>query len=147
LGLRKDHMFIISEGCDECFRPINISIEEKAALFRNYKITRPFILYSGGIEHRKNIHRLIRAYSRLPQNLRESHQLVLVGGSTHEEVIRNIQGIAISSGLSSDELVVTGYILMKILSSSTIYANYSYFLRFMRALDCLRWRRCPVAPR
>jgi len=144
LGLRKDHMFIISEGCDERFRPIKISIEEKAALFRNYKITRPFILYSGGIEHRKNIHRLIRAYSRLPQDLRKSHQLVLVGGSTHEDVIRNIQSIAMSAGLSSDELIVTGYIpdedLVKLYNLCKLFVFPSFHEGFglppLEAMSC-----------
>ena len=44
------------------------------------KREKPYILFLGTLEPRKNIERLIDAYLSLPQNLQDSHDLVLAGG-------------------------------------------------------------------
>ncbi len=99
----------ISAACDDCFKPIGISPETKVELLNRYGIVRPFVLYVGGVDSRKNLPRLIRAYARLSSNLRSSHQLVLAGkiDDTH---VQALQSAASSAGLSRDELVLTGYI-------------------------------------
>jgi glycosyltransferase involved in cell wall biosynthesis len=43
-------------------------------------IAKPYILFTSTIEPRKNILGLLEAYAALPQELRTSHGLVLVGG-------------------------------------------------------------------
>jgi hypothetical protein len=35
-------------------------------------------MYTGGIDYRKNIEGLIRAFSLLPESIRRSHQLAIV---------------------------------------------------------------------
>lgn len=47
---------------------------------RRFPIERPYILYVGTIEPRKNLERLIRAFALLKKRERLSHQLVLAGG-------------------------------------------------------------------
>ena len=48
------------------------------SLLKNYGLKSHFILYTGGIDHRKNIEGLIRAYAKLPAALRPKHQLAIV---------------------------------------------------------------------
>ena len=52
-------------------RPMRTSVRfdltrGERALRERYCLTRPFVMYTGGIDHRKNIEGLISAYARLP---------------------------------------------------------------------------------
>ena len=109
IGLDASLVINISAACDDCFKPIDISPETKVELLNRYGIVRPFVLYAGGADSRKNLPRLIRAYARLSPNLRSSHQLVLAG-KIHDTQVQALQSAASSAGLSRDELVITGYI-------------------------------------
>lgn len=54
---------------------------ERERIMEKYQLARPFILYISRIEHPgKNHLRLIQAYEKLPEKLREKYDLVL-GGS------------------------------------------------------------------
>lgn len=110
LHLREDRLFNISAACDERFRPIRISDIKKAELMNKYKITRPFILcVPSGLDPRKNLDRLIQAYSCLPKELRKTHQLVIASKVTPEDK-QLLKGIARNAHLNDDELVITGYV-------------------------------------
>lgn len=43
-------------------------------------IDKPYVLFLGSIEPRKNAERLVEAYLNLPKSLQNSHQLILAGG-------------------------------------------------------------------
>lgn len=72
-------------------------------------VERPFVMYTGGIDWRKNIEGLVRAYAMLPGELRSRHQLVLV---CHAEAHARAQILALARelGLGKDELVMTGFV-------------------------------------
>jgi glycosyltransferase involved in cell wall biosynthesis len=72
-------------------------------------IGRPFVMYTGGIDWRKNIEGLVRAYAMLPKESRSAHQLVLV---CHAEAYARaqIESLARRQGLGEEELVMTGYV-------------------------------------
>lgn len=76
---------------------------------QRHGIRRPFVMYTGGIDWRKNIEGLVRAYALLPRDLRSAHQLVLV---CHAEAYARsrIEALARERGLAEDELVMTGFI-------------------------------------
>ncbi len=76
-----------------------------------------FLLYTGGIEPRKNIDRLLTAYAGLTKNLKEKHQLVIVcrllpeERARLEETLREL-GVAERvhfTGYVSDEQLVSLY--------------------------------------
>lgn len=46
-----------------------------------YGLEKPYVLALGTLEPRKNLPRLIEAFAGLPRELRDAHELVLVGGS------------------------------------------------------------------
>ncbi len=109
LGLKGDRVFNISSASDLRFKHIEISLQTEEELRQRHGITRPFVLYAGGEDRRKNLHRLIRAYALLSSDLRKTHQLVLTGKIVEFE-IQALKRTAKSAGLDKDELVFTGYV-------------------------------------
>ncbi|HOO50535.1 MAG TPA: glycosyltransferase [Alphaproteobacteria bacterium] len=109
LGFELDRIFNISTACDGIFSPLEISREDKDKLLSGYGISRSFVFYSGGSDERKNLSRLIQAYSALPPHLRECHQLVL-SGKMPEYSVSRFKHEAKSAGLKPDELCFTGHV-------------------------------------
>ena len=54
-----------------------------ASVRERYGIGLRFILYFGGFDMRKNVPRIIEAYSRLPEHLQREYQLVIAGRYQH----------------------------------------------------------------
>jgi len=77
------------------------------AINQNPHIKKPYILFVGTIEPRKNLERLIKAFAVLPNSLKKTYQLVICGGSGWGNVI--IEKIIQESGLQ-EEVVITGYV-------------------------------------
>jgi glycosyltransferase involved in cell wall biosynthesis len=74
LNLDPAKITVIHSGvADAFFDPPPIDVRAK------YSLTRPYVLYIGTIEPRKNIDTLIAAFEALPKDLRETHDLVLAG--------------------------------------------------------------------
>lgn len=109
LALPADAVIDISTACDAVFRCMEITEPERLRLLAQFGITRPFILYSGGADARKNLHRLIRAYTRLPMLLRDAHQLVLAGKMPAGEVTE-LRQTAKTADIREGQLVFTGYV-------------------------------------
>jgi glycosyltransferase involved in cell wall biosynthesis len=110
LGFREESIVNISSAVDSEFRVCEISPDEQRKLLYRYKITRPFVMYTpGGFDIRKNIIGLITAYSKLPDHIRNGHQLVITGKIHERPHIKNVQHIK-SLGLREDEVVFTDYV-------------------------------------
>lgn len=86
-----------------------IADDTKEELHRRYGLYQPFVMYGGGIDPRKNIEGLIRAFSRLPPDLRETHQLAIVCAARDED-IRRLKALGKKHGLSENDLVMTGFV-------------------------------------
>lgn len=56
-----------------------VSHERIAACIARYGVQQPYLIYVGGMDHRKNLKGLLRAYSRLREQRPESPPLVIVG--------------------------------------------------------------------
>lgn len=83
LSFPEDKIVNISSAVDDYFKPIKVNNAE--SLRKRYGLTHPFVLYTGGIDFRKNIDGLIRAYAKLPLEVRNQHQLVIVCSITRTE--------------------------------------------------------------
>jgi len=81
-------------------------------LLTSFGIPRPFILYTGGADERKNLPRLIEAYAALPTSLHTGHQLVFAGQMSDGKTAQ-FKHLACGAGLNADELVFTGYVTDK----------------------------------
>lgn len=109
LGFPEDRISNISTACDAQFKPVALSPARREALTQLYGLPRPFVMYTGGIDHRKNIEGLIRAYAALPQGLRNTHQLAVVCSVQAPERER-LEALAAQQGLADGEFVMTGFV-------------------------------------
>src|SRR5205085_11241025 len=44
---------------------------------QRHGLQRPYVMYTGGLDWRKNVHALVAAYAALPTGLRQRHQLAI----------------------------------------------------------------------
>lgn len=109
LGLPEERVVNVSTDADAYFQQLNISGEEESLVRARYGLKRPFIMYTGGIDHRKNIDGLIRAFSRLPQKMREAHQLAIVC-SVQPESRHMLEDLARKQGLVEGAVILTGFV-------------------------------------
>ena len=109
LGLDPMRMIPISAACDAVFHKTVIPAEKARACLDKFGIVRPFVLYTGGADKRKNLARLLEAYASLGTSLRTSHQIVLAGKFDRIN-FELLEAQARSLGLTGDELIFTGYI-------------------------------------
>jgi len=99
----------ISSAADSQFQPREYSNDEKLKLFKKLSISKPFLLYSGATDERKNHLNLIEAFSLLPKEIKNNYQLVLAGGIPLENHIRFKEKIS-QCKLSIKDVIFTGRI-------------------------------------
>lgn len=109
LSIPEERIVNIGAGVDSCFRPIILPADKKQTLVRRYGLTRPYVMYTGGFDHRKNLEGLIEAYVMLPGNIRSRHQLAIVGKIQQADQDR-IMRLAKSRALERDEIIFTDYV-------------------------------------
>ncbi|ADW16717.1 glycosyl transferase group 1 [Desulfobulbus propionicus DSM 2032] len=109
LGTPGEQVVNISTAADSQFLPMCIKPKKEAGLRQRYGIHKPYVLYTGGIDHRKNIDGLIRAYARLAAPIRKSHQLAVVCSIQPAERKR-LHLLTSQQGLTAEEVVFTGYV-------------------------------------
>jgi glycosyltransferase involved in cell wall biosynthesis len=109
LGLPERMSVNISAAADEHFRPMAFSDAAEQALRERHGLRRPFLMYTGGADHRKNLDRLIRAYALLPKALRSRHQLAIIC-SIDAGTRAALASLAAKLGMTADELVLTGFV-------------------------------------
>lgn len=87
LDYPEERIHVILEDAGTQFRPPDgMSLTDMERLRTRYNLARPYLLYVGSGEPRKNLISLIRAYGQLPQGLSASYDLVIAGMLTQEEV-------------------------------------------------------------
>ena len=99
----------ISSAVDSRFHVIKVGAREEASLRARYGLHRQFVMYTGGIDYRKNIEGLLAAYAALPDVLRTRHQLAVVCSIT-EPARMKLAELARQLGLADDEIIFTGYV-------------------------------------
>jgi O-antigen biosynthesis alpha-1,2-mannosyltransferase len=109
LDVNADQIVNISTAIEPCFVPMTDDEIKKSTIREQLGLLRPFILYTGGPDERKNLPRLIQAYAKLPAPQRQSHQLVFAGKMSERD-IASFEQTAQIAGLKHGELVFTGYI-------------------------------------
>lgn len=109
LGFDPDRVVTAGTAADPQFQVRAISREREKQLRQRYGVKRPFVMYTGGIDHRKNIERLIESFGKLPVHLQRKHQLAIVC-SAHEKEKRRLLKLASAAGLSAASVILTGYV-------------------------------------
>jgi glycosyltransferase involved in cell wall biosynthesis len=144
LGLPPERIHVIGNAVDASFYPVR-DAWLLASVRERYGIGVRYILYFGGFDMRKNVPRIIEAYSRLPEPLRREYQLVVAGRYQHlghplypdpRETVRRL-------GLEG-QVVFTGQFREQdkapLLSAATIFAFPSLYEGFgipvLEAMAC-----------
>lgn len=109
LGLNPSSVISVSPGCDAVFRPLEVPDTVAEKLLERFDIIKPFVLYSGGADMRKNLKRLIQAFALLPESLRNTHQLVLVG-QIHRDKVIELRKEAKAIGVRDYQISFTGIV-------------------------------------
>ncbi len=110
LGLRPEKMVVTGGGVSPDFRPPVSGTAARDDLRR----TRPaiegeYVLFTGGMDYRKNVDGLLAAYAGLAKELRDRYQLVIVGRLGLEDPLGPFTEQATSLGIS-DRVVLTGHV-------------------------------------
>lgn len=109
LHLPRKLFTVIYEAADERFRPLYIETRDAESFLARCNIRKSFVLYCGGYDRRKNLSRLITAFSLLPFSLRENHQLVFAGKISREH-LQELHEAARNAGLKPSDLVFLGHV-------------------------------------
>lgn len=139
MNLKPEKVFVTHEAASEQFRPVTDN-ETLEHLRHKYHLPESYILYVGTLESRKNLVRLVRAFSELHKK-GFSHQLVVVGatGWKASNIFREIEDLSLE-----DKIIMPGYIpkpdLPGILSMSELFVFPSLFEGFglppLEAMSC-----------
>jgi len=99
---------VLPPGISPEFKPRNRW--ETSPILRKYKLPENYLLYVGTLEPRKNIQRLIKSYSQLPDDIRLSCPLVLVGmkGWLNESLERELMPLE-----KRGEIIRMGYVVQE----------------------------------
>jgi glycosyltransferase involved in cell wall biosynthesis len=109
LGLDPETVVNISTAADPMFRPRVGAACDEAGLRARFGLTKPFVMYTGGPDRRKNIDGLVKAWAQLPPDVREAHQLAVVcavSGAQRQSLL----ALAAECGLTGDGLVLPGFV-------------------------------------
>lgn len=90
-------------------------------------IDRPYVLAAGTLEPRKNLVRLLDAWARLSPQLRDTHELVLVGpkGWRAEEILNRARGSGVRvTGFVSDEELAALYGGCEVFCYPSLYEGF-----------------------
>jgi glycosyltransferase involved in cell wall biosynthesis len=77
LNLPAEKIRVIHHGVADPF--FQVTAEDRDAVRSRHGLKRPYLLFVGTIEPRKNVDRLLNAYQDLPQSTRDEFDLVLAG--------------------------------------------------------------------
>jgi len=138
--ISEDRIRVVPLAADEQYRQINDEnlINE---IKTTYKIYKPYILFVGTLEPRKNITNLIRAYNILPASLKRNYHLVICGkkGWYYDEIFETIKELKLE-----DKVIFTGYVpddtIPLLMNGAEVFVYPSFYEGFglppLEAMSC-----------
>nr|MDA8218481.1 glycosyltransferase [Dehalococcoidales bacterium] len=117
LRVAPEKVDVVHASTKDCYRPVTDG-GKLEKIRKQYHLEQGFVLCTGGIDYRKNMERVIEAFSLLPAPLRERHELVIACRVRPEEA-RPFRDLATSLGVA-DRLLLTDYV-----SDDTLATLYS----------------------
>ena len=104
-----DRIVNISSAVDGQFGPRTITTSTRHTLLAASGIEKPFLMFTGSFDIRKNHERLVKAFAKIPTALRKQYQLVIIGKGEEHKVSR-LRTIARKHGLNDTDLVFVGHV-------------------------------------
>lgn len=149
LGFDESACVNISTAADAHFAPQAVSAAQEQALRARYGLRGRYVMYTGGIDHRKNIEGLVRAFAALPDAVRGGLQLAIVC-SIQDHNRAELETVAAQAGLAKGDLVLTGYVpeedLVQLYNLCTVFVFPSWHEGFgLPALEAMSCGRAVIA--
>ncbi|KAF0200469.1 MAG: group 1 glycosyl transferase, partial [bacterium] len=106
-----------------------------------FKITKPYAIYTGGDDFRKNLHAIVYAFGKANSLLLSKYQLVIVGDIYNKEKLFQL---AAKASLAKENLIITGYVsdddLVKLYNAAELFIYPSLYeglgLPVLEAMAC-----------
>jgi len=143
LKIHPDKVFVTHLGAGPRFKPLEPSFRQP--ILDIYGLKKPYILFVGTLEPRKNVETLIRAFNELKEKYWIPHQLVLVGrkGWLYQTIFK-----AIESSPNKTDILHLDYVpdedVPALMSGAEVFAYPSFYEGFglpvLEAMQC----GCPV---
>jgi glycosyltransferase involved in cell wall biosynthesis len=124
-NIDKNKVINVSTASDDDLLGSGVLAKQCDLVLNRLSIDKKYLLYSGASDARKNIPRLIEAFSALPANLRTEYKLVLAGGMPEPHMV-HLRAAAQAVGLHETDVIFTGWVSDEELAA--IYANASLFV-------------------
>ncbi|MGK9451000.1 glycosyltransferase [Acidithiobacillus caldus] len=141
LGFPVEQVVNVGAAADPQFTPKEVPTGTSVDIRKRLGLTKPFVMYTGGIDHRKNIEGLIAAFALLPEGLRIRHQLAIVC-KVDEAARTALMQRAQKLHLPPNAIVLTGHIpeddLIVLYHLCTVFVFPSYHEGFgLPALEAM----------
>jgi glycosyltransferase involved in cell wall biosynthesis len=122
LRLPPEKVRVVYEAAAPHYRPIE-NATEIDRVQRHYELHKPFALYVGTIEPRKNLDRLVQAFARV-QTIDRDQQLILIGqqGWKYQAVLKQIEDLGLQNRVR-----LLGYVPDEDLPAIYTLANFSVY--------------------
>jgi len=144
LNIPQEKIRVIYQGVDPAYQPVDAP-EAIKAVKENLGITRQYILYVGGMEPRKNLAGLFKAWRMLSDEIQRDYHLVIAGqpDQFYPEILKLVDGFNLT-----DKVILTGFVSKEVLvllyngaSAFVLPSLYEGFgLPLLEAMAC----RCPI---
>lgn len=143
LGIPAGSVINILAAAESHFKPSKPMTDQDLILKRRFGLQKPFVMYSGATDERKNHKRLIEAFAQLPEGVRANYQLAIVGKINQADTT-TFQEHAQRAGLSASEMVITGEVsddeLIQLYSTTELFVFPSWHEGFglpaLEAMSC-----------
>src|SRR5271166_4948665 len=143
LQISPERITTITPGLSESFRGIGASGDTRPELLAHHGLRRPFVMYTGGDDSRKNLEGLIAAFALLPKDVRAAHQLAMVC-KLSDGMQKRLTAVAKEQGLEEGEVVCPGYVpdedLRLLYASCSVFVfpsfNEGFGLPVLEAMAC-----------
>lgn len=99
----------VSSAADNIFKPTGITEIDLGLFNTKYGISKPYVMYTGGIDFRKNIEGLIEGFSLIPADFRKKYQLIVVCAIQKGEK-ECLTKLVRSVGLEKNDVIFTGFV-------------------------------------
>jgi glycosyltransferase involved in cell wall biosynthesis len=144
LGVDPARVTVLGAGVSAQFRPPESPLEDRIEMLRSDfpRLSARYILVPTAADWRKNSIGAIEAFSRLPSDLRERHQLVLFCRLTSDQRA-HLESVAVEAGVG-DRVIFTGFVhddrLVALYQSAELVMFPTFYEGF--GLPVLEARRC-----
>lgn len=142
--VRKQINTVVGDSCSTRFHKLQLSDSEKSEIYKEYGITKGFILFVGTLEPRKNLGFLLKLMPEIYK--RTGYKLLIVGASGWKN--SNIAELVNQPTYDRNSIFFAKYVefekLLKIYNSATLYVstalNEGFGMPQLEAMVC----GCPV---